>query len=579
MKIKNCCKNCQRRGYFLLFSVLIAAFLITTRLWVLQIKDHNYWISFSEKQRKTTLKIASYRAPIVDRKGRIIAISVPSISLYAFPRNIAQEKKKAYAIEIAHQFGLNPKVIEEKLNKDLPFIWLARQLPQPLSKPYSLKLQNVGIVAEPKRYYPALEVAASAVGLVGTDSQGLSGIELFFNPLLAGERKQVKYLKDARGHFIQTSSTSFQHSPINREDLQLTIDLFIQGVVYQALKNTVLKNKARSAIGIVLNARTQEVLAIEQYPSFNPNKGRVSSLNKLKNLAVQAAYEPGSVAKPLVFAAALEEKAVSLNQLINCEKGRFKVGRHIIRDVHPERVLKASDVVVRSSNIGMSKIGFQLGKEKLYYWLKKFGFGEKTGIEFKGESKGILRNSSKWREIDIATHSFGQGFSATAIQIAAAYATLVNGGFKVTPTLIKTRAKHFNPSRIIHKSTSDIIRIVLQQVVSEEHGTGGKAKLNLKGIVVGGKTGTAQKVKEHGRGYAKGKFFSSFVGFVDEAEDLGLLDPVVILVSVDEPKAGAFYGGAVAAPAFKEIAEQIIPYLLATSKVEEINSKRSRLSL
>jgi cell division protein FtsI (penicillin-binding protein 3) len=318
---------------------------------------------------------------------------------------------------------------------------------------------------------------------------------------------------------------------------------------------------ARSAFALMINSRTGAILSTSQVPALNPNDVASNKSEALSNLVVESVYEPGSTFKPIVAAIAIDANVVRPTDVFNCENGHYTVGKHAVNDVHGYGDLSVHDIVVRSSNIGMTKIGMRLGKERLYQALRNFGFGERIELGLPGATPGIFRNVNGWATIDIATHSFGQGVAVTPMQLVRATAAIANGG--VLPELHIVAREQLNPGRrVLSEHAALVTREMMYDVVEDEHGTGRKAA--LEGVRVGGKTGTAQKARQGGRGYESGKYIASFVGFVD-ASELGIDEMITLLVAIDEPNTTTIYGGTLAAPAFKKIAERTAR-VLATRK-------------
>ncbi|MCB0339980.1 MAG: penicillin-binding protein 2, partial [Bdellovibrionales bacterium] len=368
-------------------------------------------------------------------------------------------------------------------------------------------------------------------------------------------RSQVS--RDALGQVISFADDAEDFEIPRGAPLSLTIDASIQTILDHELEAGRRNANARSAMAVMLDARSGEVLAISQAPLFDLNQDSIPDVKALKNIIVETVYEPGSTFKPLIAAAAIDEGLLSPSDLVNCEGGRFQVGRHTIKDVHPNDTISLRDVIIRSSNIGMTKVGMTLGAKRLYGAIKKFGFGESSGLGLPGESRGILRNVSTWAEVDVATHSFGQGIAVTPLQMVRAVSAIANGGY--LPSLhVVQGASLPPPNRILSARTAEIARDIMYGVVEDEHGTGKKA--SIEGIRVGGKTGTAQKARAQGRGYADGKYMASFVGFAD-GRAVGVDRVLSMIVVIDEPHTTSIYGGTLAAPVFKRVMQRTLATL------------------
>ncbi|MEI6517492.1 MAG: penicillin-binding protein 2, partial [bacterium] len=315
---------------------------------------------------------------------------------------------------------------------------------------------------------------------------------------------------------------------------------------------------------VMIDSETGEIIALSQSPSYNFNNPSTDSKNALRNLLVETVFEPGSVMKPIVAAAAIDAGVVTAREKINCENGRFPFSKHTIKDVHPSGVIPFHDVVVRSSNIGMTKVGIKLGSERLYTYLKKFGFGDPSGLALAGETAGILRPEPSWAKVDVATHSFGQGVAVTPLQVVRAVAAIANGG--VLPKLSVVIDQDGIPTgeRIISEHSASVARDMMYGVVEDQHGTGGKAK--IEGLKVGGKTGTAQKANPHGRGYLAGTYVASFVGFVDGA-GMGVPRNLTTMVIMDEPNTKSIYGGTLAAPVFQRVMDRTFRFIATRNEL------------
>ena len=355
--------------------------------------------------------------------------------------------------------------------------------------------------------------------------------------------------------------------------MQLTVDADLQMILDEELEAGRAAANAKQAMAVMIDSSTGEVIALSQAPSFNFNLPDNNDKRALKNLLVEAVFEPGSILKPLVTAASIEEKVVRPSDMIDCEKGRYSFGGHVIKDVHPSGVVSVADVVIRSSNIGMTKIGSMLGANKLYSYLEKFGLGQSTNLGLPGETGGILRPLKSWSKVDVATHSFGQGVAVTPLQMVRAMASIANGGVLPNLSILHDGVKKPG-TRVVSQKVAEQMQEILYGVVENEHGTGGKAK--IEGLRVGGKTGTAQKAVLHGRGYQSGAYVSSFVGFVD-GSPWGVSKNYTLMVSIDEPRAGSIYGGAVAAPVFQKAMTRAIQFIATRNSLGTSEQKRPRI--
>jgi cell division protein FtsI (penicillin-binding protein 3) len=467
-------------------------------------------------------------------------------------------------------------LVIEKLSSKQPFVWVQRQVPRfQAAKVAEMQLAGVGTVLESRRFYPFNQAASALIGKVGVDGVGLSGIESLYERRLGEEHVTTRVSRDAFGNIIEVVGDE-RGGPFELpkgDELKLTLDADLQLITEEELDAGRAFANAKAAMAVMIDSDTGEILALSQSPSHNFNNPATDSKSALRNLLVEAVFEPGSTMKPIVAAAAIDAGVVSPKELINCENGRFPFSTHTIKDVHPSGVISFHDVVVRSSNIGMTKVGIRLGQDKLFSYLKSFGFGENSQLGLAGESSGILRTVSRWSRLDVATHSFGQGIAVTPLQVVRAVAAISNGGLLPQLSVVIDERGMPKGKRVISEKAARAARDMMVGVVEDEHGTGGNAK--IAGIVVGGKTGTAQKASQSGRGYMPGTYVASFVGFVD-ATSMGVTRNITTMVIMDEPHAKSIYGGTLAAPVFKRIMERSVK-VIATRNQLGVGNQRAPL--
>lgn len=523
----------------------------------LQVHQQQKLKAFAEDQYVRAMEIPARRGDIIDRRGTPLAQSVEVDSVWVDPSLLDEPKAAARALGKA--LGVDARELAEKLEKGRRFAWVKRQVtPAEVAKVKALGLPGVGFAREPRRFYPQRELAAHVIGLVGTDAHGLDGLEKSFEDELSGERVTREGFRDAKGRKLLTNGVE---DPQTRQgaSLTLTIDRQLQYVTEKALEKAVVEAKATAGMAVVLDPKTGEVLALANAPRFNPNAPKDARAEALRNRSVTDTFEPGSTFKAFVIASALDEKVITEHTDFDCENGRMKVGRHVVHDTHPYGALKPRGILQVSSNICAAKVAQKLGRERLVATYQRFGFGERAGLGLPGEGKGSLPFPKA--EIALATQAFGQGLTATALQLAAAYGALANGGVLMKPYLV---SKVVDPDgvvlleneptavrRVVGEKAAKQVLAMLESVV-EPGGTASRARLDE--YRVAGKTGTAQKADPLAGGYSD-KRIASFVGVVPaEAPRL------VVLVVIDEPQTDV-YGGLVAAPAFKEIAQQAMPYL------------------
>lgn len=523
----------------------------------LQIHQQERLKGMAQDQYLRELEIPARRGDIFDRRGTPLAQSVDVDSIWVDPSMLADARDASKKLSKA--LGVDQKDLLERFAKGRRFAWVKRQVTQAeVEKVKALSLPGFGFTKEPRRFYPQRELAAHVIGLVGTDSHGLDGLELSFEDELSGDKARRASVRDAKGRKVLTNGVE---DPLSRQgaSVTLTLDRQLQYVTEKALLKAVDDAKAVAGMAVVLDPRTGELLALANAPRFNPNSPQGATADAFRNRSVTDAFEPGSTFKAFVIARALEDKAIAENTTFHCENGNWAVGRHIVHDTHPYGALDTRGILQVSSNICAAKVGQKLGRDTLVDTFQRFGFSERVGLGLPGEAKGVVPYPRA--EIALATQSFGQGLTASPLQVAAAYGALANKGVLMKPYvvakvvdadgLVLLENKPTEVRRVVSPKTAATVVSMLESVV-EKGGTAPKARMDA--YRVAGKTGTAQKVDPVAKGYSD-KRFSSFVGMVP-AED----PRVVIAIFIDEPKTDV-YGGLVAAPAFKEIAEVAMPHL------------------
>ncbi len=541
------------------FFVLIWGGIIW-RAFQLQVVEREHLAGLAKKECQRVININPVRGDIYDRRGEKLAVSVEADSIFADPASV--EDPETTAARLSSALNLNSRDVLKKLKAQSTFVWLKRQVgPEESKKVAELNLKGVYSLQETKRFYPNKELAANLLGFVGIDSQGLEGLEIAYDEYLRGGCSSWRVTQDALGRtFLGLDSDAppgFQGARIN-----LTIDRRIQYTTEKALAKVVEDFNAKGGLAVVLRTKTGEVLASAVEPSFNPNAFASYSAAQRRNRVLTDTFDPGSTFKVFIVAAALEEGLVKPTDLVFCENGEVVIDRHTIHDTKPHGWLTVNKVVKYSSNIGALKIGEMLGPPTVHRYLERFGFGQRTGVDLPGESAGLLRPYKAWRKLDAANVAFGQGVSTTAFQMTSAMSAIANDGVLMRPYIVSEivdsdgrvlkRNKPEAVRQVVSPQTAREVREMLRMVV-EEGGTGTRAETD--GYPVAGKTGTAQKLDPETKRYSDKKYFSSFLGFVPYE------DPqLTIFVALDEPSPQA-YGGVVAAPAFREIAEKVLPIM------------------
>jgi len=545
-----------QRLYFLGCASVLWVGLLTWRLLNLQVFSFETWSGWASKQHFGEVEISSERGPIYDRNKKALALSVPASSIFIRPKLVKNKEEAARVL--SSLLSVDRKELHGKLVSGKPFVWVKRQIPRSDAELIEeLKIPGVGSLLEAKRYYPYNQAAAQLVGKVGIDGQGLTGLEILFDKKLHSTHQKFTVERDAVGNIIQTSATQSMSLP-KGEAVQLTIDADMQLILDEELERGRIGAKAKGALGVLIDTETGEILAMGQSPTINLNTEVIADKKALRNRIFETVIEPGSIIKPIVAASAIDLHEANSTDMINCENGRYSIGKHTIKDVHPSGVISLHDVVVRSSNIGMTKIGMRLGKERLYHELRKFGFGGFSGLNFPGETRGILRKPENWALVDVATHSFGQGVAVTPLQMVRAISALSNKGVLPTLKLIEDGKKIVPGDVILSERAAQLGKEMMYGVVEEDHGTGKLAKIS--GVKIGGKTGTAQKARANGKGYEPGAYVASFAGFA-EANEIGIDQKLSLVVMIDEPQGGVIYGGALAAPVFKRVMIRTLQHL------------------
>ncbi|HYA27488.1 MAG TPA: penicillin-binding protein 2, partial [Acidobacteriota bacterium] len=489
------------------------------RAFQLQILQGEKLMRLGQRQHLKEWIVLPKRGALFDRTGEPLALSMESQSVYARPHRIQDVDNVSQ--NLAQNLNLRVSDVRQKLTSEKPFVWIKRQVaPAEGEKIQALNLDGVGMFYEPNRNYPQGQLAGQLIGFVGRDSEGLEGLELKYNDYIRGETGSSVTERDALGRRVLVQGVEGLQIPPG-SDMQLTLDTSIQHLAEKELETSILKYRAKAGVAIVVEPYTGEVLALANYPSFNPNNYSTQTAEQRRNRAVTDSFEPGSTFKTILAATALEEEIVGREDLFYCEMGKYHYGGKIIHDTHPNGWLSFAKILQVSSNIGFTKIAEKVKKERYFKYIEKFGFGKLTGIDVPGEVPGLLRRVETWSPIDLATHAFGQGISVTPMQMVMAYAAVANGGFLMRPyvtrRVVSPRGEVLLENqphvvrRVISEKTAKLLASMLQDVTSEG-GTGTMA--NIEGFDVAGKTGTAQKADPVHGGYAAKKRVGSFVGFV-----------------------------------------------------------------
>ncbi len=561
----------EHRARLLSFGVYGALGVLAARAVVIHLfpPSLEHLQTIAERQYQQHLELSPYRGTIFDRRAEPLAISIRMPSLFVNPRVFDVTPQEAQ--EISRIIKMPADKIIAISKKRSYFSWVKRKIGKDAAeKVMALKIKGLHQVMEPARYYPAGQAASHLLGYVGIDNRGLMGLERQFERYLRGNIVRINESKDARGKtiFLQSAHAAPEKSGQN---IHLTIDRAVQEIAEKELEKGVRNAKAKSGFAVVADPHTGRILALANYPTFDPNSRTTLDVNLTRNHALGDLYEPGSVVKPFLVATALKNKKITPDEIFYCENGAYRDGPIRIHDSHPVKMASTADVLVQSSNICSYKIAKRLEPKGLYEGYRQFGFGEANAIDFPGKSLGRLLSWEDWRPARFANIAFGQGFVTSGLEIVRAYSALANGGNLVDPYIID----HIEGSdgKILVSNTTRLIRQVispelaktmrqmLQQVVEKE---GSKAQ--MAEFSAGGKTGTTEKVDPRTRAYSTDLRIASFVGFTP-VEDPHL----VVYVVIDEPGIKPYYGGIWAAPVFRGIAEETLRYLnVAPDKQNQI---------
>jgi len=540
-----------------LYALIVAFALLSVRLVFVQLGAAKSLSNIASNQYRLSISLLPKRGVIYDRNLKELAISINLNSIFAEP--FKMKDKFATSQKLASALGLSSDEIYKKLNQEKGFVWLARKVsPDTARVVRTLNIKGIDYIKEPQRVYPNGVVASHILGFTDIDNNGLEGLELRFDKYLKGVMGYRYAIRDAKQREVPGYNYR-EILPIDGDSIVLTIDSLIQSFAERELEKGYVKYHAKGACIIVMDSFTGDILALSNRPSFDPNNANASPPDFRRNRAICDFFEPGSSFKIITSSSLLEEKAVKPSEKFFCENGKYKWCGHVYHDHTPHGWLEFRDVIKFSSNIGTMKAAQKLGKDRLYKYIKKFGFGAKTGVELPGEVNGIATHPSTWSKLSLCSISMGQEVTVTALQLVCAMSALANGGNLVKPRIvemIKDRTGHViqkfeskKPQRVISEETAKEMRNILRSVVDS-----GTAELaDVEGYFPGGKTGTAQKVEPNGT-YSHSKFTASFIGFVPYDNP-----KFVIVVIMDEPRP-IYYGGVVCAPVFKKVAGELMSY-------------------
>lgn len=531
----------------LLIMLLFGFAVLLGRGFYLQTLHKDYLIKKGEAFSRRKVVLMPHRGKIYDRNFKPLAISLPVESLWINPADVRMPVVQVR--QLAKLLEMRPEELQHKLQqKNKEFVYIKRRVAPDIAKQVmAMKVPGLFSQKEYKRFYPAADVSAHVVGFTGVDDTGVEGVELYQNKLLSGTPGKRDFVRDRKGHVIEDMVAV--QLPQDGHDLVLSIDRTVQYIVHRELTKAVEKHKAKAGAAVVLDARTGEVLALVNVPTYNPNNP-VNVASKLRNSAIVNIFEPGSTMKPVTAAAAMEFGAYQPDTKIQTAPGYMHIGTATIHDSHPNQILTVAQVIQKSSNVGSAKMALDLNREQLWHTYLQLGFGEPTRIGFPGEAAGKVRDYKTWRPIEQATMSYGHGISVTLLQLARAYTVFANEGELMPVTLTKLSdspvgRQVFSPK--VANAVKDMLELVVQP--------GGTAlKAQVTGYRVAGKTGTAHKLGPNG--YEHDKYVGSFVGIVPASNPR-----LIMAVMIDEPNNGEYYGGSVAAPVFSAVMNDVLRML------------------
>ena len=536
------------RSKFIVAALAMAFAGLAGRAAYVQVFGNDFFQRQGEVRFARTLELPANRGRVLDRNGLILASSVVAQSIWAIPEDVDRADPKLRQLAKLLEMPLTD--LRKRLAvDDKTFVWIKRQVDEPVAKEIAaLGIKGFHQRREYKRQYPEGEAAAHVVGFTNVEDRGQEGVELAFNQQLSGKNGSRRVIKDRLGRVVEDVRDVVP--PVDGPDLQLSIDSKVQYFAYQKLKEAVQTHKARAGSVVVLDTLTGEVLALANYPSYNPNRRVNLSGEQLRNRVLTDSFEPGSTMKPFITALALDKGMVTPNTPINTAPGRISIGGSTITDSHPNDVLTVAQVIQKSSNVGTVKLAMQMSPREMWETYAQAGFGQKPQVPFPGAVTGRLRPYKTWRPIEQATMSYGYGLSASLFQLAQAYTVFARDGELIPVTLQKSE-EPVSGVRVFSDKNAVAVRAMLQ-LAAGPGGTGSRAQ--TMGYSVGGKSGTARK--QEGKGYADKKYRSFFVGLAPVESPR-----IVVAVMVDEPGNGQYYGGLVAAPVFSETVQQTLRIL------------------
>ncbi|MEX8519497.1 MAG: peptidoglycan D,D-transpeptidase FtsI family protein [Leptothrix sp. (in: b-proteobacteria)] len=532
------------RSRLLVFCIGFGFAVLAGRAIYIQVVATDFYVKQGESRYARTFELPASRGRIIDRNGHILASSVPAPSIWALPKDFKPTEPQLR--ELARLLGMAPRDLLARMDDNPNFVWLRRQVDETLAnKVKELGIKGVYQQHEYRRHYPEGEAAAQVVGFTNVEERGQEGIELAFQRELQGRNGSRSVVRDRLGRIVEDVGEAVQ--PVDGRDIELSIDTQIQFFSYQRIRDAVNEHHAKAGSVVVLDVQTGEVLALANYPSYTPGDRRGMTGGQLRNRALTDTFEPGSTMKPFIAALSLQTGRVRPDTVIQTAPGHIQITGSTISDSHPHGLLTVEQVIQKSSNVGVVKLAMQLQPSEMWEIFSAVGFGQKPQLPFPGLASGRLRPYKSWRPIEQATMSYGYGLSVSLFQLARAYTMFAHDGMLLPVSLV--RSEHAPMGlQLIHPAVAIEIRKMLNMVTGE----GGTApKAQAVGYSVGGKTGTAHK--QEGKSYSSNKYRAWFVGMAPINRPR-----IVVAVMVDEPSAGKYFGGDVAAPVFSEVVQNTL---------------------
>ena len=562
-----------KRLYILSAVLFLWVAAVLGRLVVLQVVKYEFFLNLASRQRGRVIEVEPRRGTIYDRNGTELAMSIDVDSVFAVPSEIPDQETTAQILSTV--LHTDPQELLARLRSQKNFAWMKRKVDAETSdRVRELNLRGIYFRKEPKRFYPKRELAAQAVGYVGTDDEGLGGLELVYDDDLRGIPGKETISVDARRKWYGR----VERQPDPGQNLVLTIDGTIQYIAEKELEQAMQDTKAAAGTVVVQNPRTGEILALANRPTFNPNVFNSVPKEALKNRAVSDVYEPGSVFKTVTYSAAIEQGAVKPQDMVDCQGGAITIFGMTIHDAHKMGVMTIAEAYAHSSDVAAVKTGMKLGDRRFDEYIRSYGFGSPTGIELPGESRGLKKPVNRWSKVSIGAMAMGQEIGVTAVQVVSMVSTIANDGVYTPPRIVAGQLPPnagpapvvFHPPqqhRVISTMTAAQMKKMMESVVLD--GTARRAVLD--GYTVAGKTGTAQKVDPNTGAYSKTKYVASFVGFAP------VNNPAITIAVILDSAQGLHQGGQVSAPVFKRIAEQVLEYQHVPHDIEPKNQQRLTL--